>query len=126
MKRLINNCSIVILFFLLFSCNDNEVIKIKVLEEIIDIGNVKKSGKSIAKFKIVNLGNKELIIKNILTDCHCTVPDWSDFPIKKGDTISINITYDNNVLGFFEQTATLYLKGSSVSPLLIMRGTVIE
>jgi len=69
---------------------------------------------------------KSLIIENILADCHCTVPDWSDRPVKEGDTISIKITYDNHTLGLFEQTASVYIKGTKQVPLLIMRGTVVE
>lgn len=97
-----------------------------VLKDIIDIGKTHKDKKSIAYFHVINNGRKKITPKNIIADCHCTVPNWNNKDLNPGDTLEIGLIYDNNSLGFFEQTASVYFKGIKEAPLLIMRGIIIE
>ncbi|WKD85055.1 hypothetical protein KCTC32516_00393 [Polaribacter huanghezhanensis] len=105
---------------------NNSKITFTVEKDMINIGKVKKNDKSEAVFRIKNTGKKDIIIKNVLSDCHCTIPDWSSEPILQGETYVLNVTYDNHKLGFFEQTVSIYIKDTDIVPLLIMRGTVVE
>lgn len=114
------------ILLILFSCKQQNKSPIKIINEIIDIGAINKNEKSNAYFYLINTGEKSLEIQNILTDCHCTVTDWSKKTWVSGDTLSIKASYDNHTLGFFEQTASVYIKGTNQVPLLIMRGIVIE
>lgn len=115
-----------VLFFGYIIKSKFEKIEFVIEKGLIDIGKVKKKDKSEAIFKIKNTGRKGLIIRNVISDCHCTIPDWSSNVIKSGETYLLKVTYDNHKLGFFEQTVSVYIKGTKQVPLLIMRGTVVE
>lgn len=96
-------------------------------KKIVDIGKVKKTDKSEATYKLTNTGNEIIIIEQILTDCHCTTSKWKKNEIKKGESTSIVVGFDNHSLGFFEQNINVYIKGEKKPPtLLIFRGYIIE
>lgn len=121
-----NKFFFVCFLFFLIGCKDQDKNPVKIVNKIIDIGRINKSKKSYAYFYLINTGKKSLKIQNILTDCHCTVTEWTEKTWISGDTLRIKASYDNHVLGFFEQTASVYIKGTNQVPFLIMRGTVIE
>lgn len=125
---MIKKAFFLLMFLMLYSAcsNDNTDVQLKLLKEIIDIGKIKKSDKSIATFEIVNVGKNDMLVQNIKPACHCTVSDWPSDLVKPGDTIAIQLAYDNHKLGFFEQTASVYIKHAKEVPLLIMRGTIIQ
>lgn len=122
--------SIVIIYLFYFSISkfnfNRDKISITVKEQIIDIGNINKKEKSIAKFKLMNESNKKISILDVLSDCHCTVPNWRKAIINPNDTFELEISYDNENYGFFEQKINVYIKESKTPILLIMRGNVIE
>ncbi len=116
---------IIILKFNIF--NNGSEINYLIEEQTIDLGKIKQSDRSIATFTIKNIGDKDIEIVNIATDCHCTVPLWSKQPIKKDDKYELIVEYDNHSTGFFEQTITVYFKSdSNPPPLLIMQGVIIQ
>ena len=118
---------LLMVFLLMSACNNDQTdVQVKLLKEIIDIGKVKKSDQSIATFEIVNVGKNDMLVQNIKPACHCTVSDWPSDTVKSGDTIAIELVYDNHRLGFFEQTASVYIKHAKEVPLLIMRGIIIQ
>jgi len=106
--------------------NNDKSVLFKIDEEMIDIGLVNKSGKSEAIFKIKNIGEADLEIEEIKSDCHCIIPKWDNFPIKSGEFASIKVYYDNHIYGFFEQTISVYIKSYKHPILFVMRGTVIN
>lgn len=68
--------------------------KIEILENNIDLGELKKGEKRELSFTIKNVGNANLEIE-IITTCHCTTLDWSKEPLAPGETTVIKATYDS-------------------------------
>lgn len=113
--------------FLLFNNTFNkQEVKFEIKDRIMDIGKSRISDESKAAFKIKNTGTNIITISNVEADCHCTVPDWTTKTIKPNQTYTLDVTYDNHTLGYFEQTISVYFKNSKEVPLLIMRGKIID
>lgn len=46
-------------------------------------------------FRLVNSGNKNLLIANAYGSCGCTVPEYPKEPVKPGDTATIHVTFNS-------------------------------
>ena len=46
-------------------------------------------------FRMVNTGNKNLLIARAFGSCGCTVPEYPKDPVKPGDTASIAVTFNS-------------------------------
>lgn len=110
-----------------FSIVELDTVQVEVDQKVIDIGNVLKSDKSLATFQIKNIGANYIVVDNISTDCHCTAGKWSSDPVGPNESFEVELSYDNNTSGFFEQTAYVNFRKSKSPPLLlVMRGTVVS
>ena len=90
----------------------------------IDIGDVKQHEPTTAQFTFTNIGNEDLIIHNIDTDCHCTAAQLSDSIFAPGESGEITITYDGKNIGFFEQAIAVHYNSLGDPHLLLFRGIV--
>lgn len=99
---------------------------IQINERVINIGNTKISEPSEAHFVIRNIGENDLIIKEIVTDCHCTAIIPNQKKTIPGDSLVLTAKYDNNSTGFFNQAITVHLNTESSPELLIIRGRIVE
>lgn len=61
-----------------------------------------------ATFKVINKGTKDLIIRNVRTDCGCTHAEWTTSPIGPGGTGYVKATYDAEILGHFNKGIAVY------------------
>lgn len=63
-------------------------------QETHDFGKV-VLGKPVSfDYKFTNIGDQPLIITKVEPTCGCTVPKFTNVPIKKGETGTISITYN--------------------------------
>ena len=46
-------------------------------------------------FRLVNSGDKNLLITRAFGSCGCTVPEYPKDPVKPGDTASIHVTFNS-------------------------------
>jgi Protein of unknown function (DUF1573) len=60
-----------------------------------------------ATFKIKNISSDTLVIQNVQTACHCTVPEYPHEPILPGQTAYIKATYDARNEGQFFKTISV-------------------
>ena len=60
-----------------------------------DFGRVESGPTYKTSFKFTNTGNADLIISNAKASCGCTVPSYSDEPIKPGQTGEIKVEFDS-------------------------------
>jgi Protein of unknown function (DUF1573) len=80
------------------------------------------------KFKFTNTGKGALVIKNVITPCGCTSPDWPHEPIQPGKSSEITATYHSaGRIGPFNKTLTVQTNQSGENPDLYLniKGEVV-
>lgn len=73
--------------------NNVPAIKFETTEH--DFGKILQGEQVSYTFKFKNVGDAPLIITSIEKTCGCTSPDFSNKPIKPGESGKITITYDS-------------------------------
>jgi hypothetical protein len=71
-----------------------------------------------------NTGEIPLVIQNVKTSCGCTVPEWTNKPIKPKKESSLLITYDASHSGKFKKTITVFYNGKESPAILTIKGEV--
>lgn len=79
---------------------------IEVASEI-DLDTIKKNVVTNAELIIKNIGEKDLIIKDIQSSCDCTVVDKWDSIIKKDESTTINFEIHPTKLGDFQKNVVI-------------------
>lgn len=92
---------------------------------ICDLGHISvKDGPQTCLFRITNNGPDEIEITEAVTSCGCTQVQLPEGPIGPGDTVSIEVTYDNKeVTEFFDKRIALRFKGIDTPLLLSVKGS---
>lgn len=60
----------------------------------LEVGETAFSVPISGEFKVTNISQEDLLLKDVKTGCHCTLAEWDKQPIKPGQTTNIKITYD--------------------------------
>ncbi len=60
-----------------------------------DFDTIMQDDKVEHTFRLVNSGDKNLIITRAFGSCGCTVPEYPKDPVKPGDTASIHVTFNS-------------------------------
>lgn len=77
-------------------------------------------------FKIKNVGNSNVYIENIISDCQCTVGTWDAKPIAPNEVYKLSVKYEGgSILGYFEQKIAVYFKNGKSPSLLLLEGKII-
>ncbi|HEY0176742.1 MAG TPA: DUF1573 domain-containing protein [Pedobacter sp.] len=96
-------------------------------KETHDFGKIPVTKPVSVEFKFVNVGDEPLILTKVETTCGCTVPTYTQTPVKKGETGLIKVTYTpaGSPLPFSKSititsnaktpTKVLYIKGETVA-----------
>lgn len=96
-------------------------------KETYDFGKIPLNKPATVEFKFTNIGDQPLIITKVETTCGCTVPEYTQTPVKKGDSGVIKVTYNPTgaALPFSKSisitsnakttTKVLYIKGETVA-----------
>ncbi|MES2620810.1 MAG: DUF1573 domain-containing protein [Bacteroidota bacterium] len=111
MKRIIVIVGLFILVLGIFSCRkkgesppgaelEAELLKDTTLITLIDSGTyyfdtINEGDKVEHSFRIVNTGDKNLLIARAFGSCGCTVPQYPKDPVKPGDTATIQVTFNS-------------------------------
>ena len=90
--------------------------------EIHDFGNIRRGDTLIYDFKFANTGNLPLIIKDASSGCDCTIPKWSNKPIKVGETSAISITFISEEEGG-NQVKEITVSSNAKTPVKVLRFT---
>lgn len=92
----------------------------------VDFGTVVEGTICTHRYKFKNTGNKPLIISDLKVTCGCTVPLWTPFPIKPGDTSSIYIEFNTfNKMGNVAKGVNLVTNSTTPEVGLIILANVI-
>ena len=89
-----------------------------------DFGTILWDTPATAEFKVINKGDKPLVISNVTTSCGCTVAGWTQEPIAPGETGFVKSTFDAKAMGRFHKTVGVYCNAEPVPVYLTIEGTV--
>lgn len=90
-----------------------------------DFGTLTWHVPGLTTFYVTNVGNSDLYINNVRTDCGCTAVTWTHDPIRPGETGSVSATYDSELLGHFHKSIAVYTNASDEPTFLGMKGQVV-
>ncbi|NLK82339.1 MAG: DUF1573 domain-containing protein [Bacteroidales bacterium] len=89
-----------------------------------DYGVIEQGGDGLCEFTFTNKGEKPLILSNVRAACGCTVPEWPREPIMPGESNSIKIKYNTNIIGTFSKTIQVYSNAVNSHVVLTITGQV--
>ncbi len=91
-----------------------------------DFGTIEEAeGEVTYVFEFSNIGNKPLILQNVLASCGCTTPKWSKEPILPNGKGSIEVTYNpRNRPGVFRKSITVVTNAEIPKVYLTIQGKV--
>jgi hypothetical protein len=91
-----------------------------------DFGKLIQGEKVTYAFKFKNTGNTDLIISDVSSSCGCTVPSYTDKPVKPGETGVLQVTFDSDGRkGFQHKTVTVVTNTIPNTTLLKIKAMVI-
>ncbi len=99
---------------------------IKFETEELDYGNIMFGSDGTKMLKFKNIGSEPLIISECLTTCGCTIPTCPTKAILPGQTDSIKVVYDTEILGAFLKSITVNSNDSIGSSYIMVKGKVID
>ena len=77
-------------------------------------------------FKFKNTGNADLIIADVSTSCGCTVPEYTDDPVKPGEEGHLRVTFDSdNRRGFQNKTIIVFTNALPNKKMLTIKAQVV-
>ena len=73
-----------------------------------NFGNILLNEKREHVFKLVNTGNKPLVVYDVTTSCGCTKAEYSKEPVRPGDALDLKGIYDAEDKGRFRKSLRVY------------------
>ena len=73
-----------------------------------NFGSIPLNEKREHVFKLVNTGNKPLVVYDVTTSCGCTKAEYSREPVRPGDTLDLKVVYHAEDKGRFRKSLTVY------------------
>ena len=101
--------------------------KIETSGDVIDCGQVLFRSPVTAEFEITNKGSRPLVIKDVKTDCGCTIVEFPRNEIKRGTVATVKATFDAKQMGHFQKRIGIYSNDKDKSPVILtMKGVVVR
>ena len=89
-----------------------------------DFGNIPLNEKREHVFKLVNTGNKPLVIYDVVTSCGCTKAEYGKEPVRPGETLDLKVIYNAEDKGRFRKNLTVYCNVENSPLKFSISGTV--
>lgn len=99
---------------------------VEISRDSIDLQTIRYDEHPTVTFTLKNTGDQPLLIRDIITTCGCTNPEWNKRPTLPGKTTDINVTFKPNSLGRFTKTIQVLCNTSSKTHELKLVGYVVE
>jgi len=104
---------------------DKSVTTVSIVDSEKDFGNIPLNEKREHVFKLVNTGNKPLVIYDVVTSCGCTKAEYGKEPVRPGETLELKVIYNAEDKGRFRKNLTVYCNAED-SPLKLTVVGVVE
>jgi len=124
MKKLLTLCAVVLGLAFTIAMKADQPAEFKFEKETNDFGKVPQGKPVTYEFKFSNIGDQPLIISNVESTCGCTVPKYTNTPIKKGETGVITVTFNAAAMGPFSKAVTVKSNAKTPVKLLYIKGEV--
>ncbi|SEN38810.1 Protein of unknown function [bacterium A37T11] len=89
-----------------------------------DFGKIPQGKPVTFEFKFANVGTEPIIISKVESTCGCTVPKYTQAPIKPGDSGSINVTYNASAVSHFSKSVRVFSNTKTPVKSLYIKGEV--
>lgn len=90
-----------------------------------DFGTINEGDKVEHVYKFTNTGNADLVISNVKASCGCTVPSYTETPVKPGESGEVKATFDSSGKpGQQQKTITVTLNTEKGSEMLNFKANV--
>ena len=103
--------------------------KIQVAADTYDFGKIKDGAIVEHTFKFKNVGDNDLILKDVKASCGCTVPTWPKEPVKPGEESEIKASFNSTGKsmgsGEVNKTLTITANTDPSQTFLYIKGTVL-
>ena len=90
-----------------------------------NFGSIPLNEKREHVFKLVNTGNKPLVVYDVTTSCGCTKAEYSKEPVRPGETLDLKVIYNAEDKGRFRKSLRVYCNVEDF-PLKLMVVGVVE
>lgn len=77
-------------------------------------------------YHIENTGDEPLVMSYVEPECDCSVAEWTQTPIPPGGRGIIEVTFDANILGYFDKGVTVINNSTRNVVDLFFSGRVVE
>ena len=104
---------------------DKSVTTVSIVDSEKDFGNIPLNEKREHVFKLVNTGNKPLVVYDVVTSCGCTKAEYGMEPVRPGETLELKVIYNAEDKGRFRKNLTVYCNAED-SPLKLTVVGVVE
>ncbi len=82
-------------------------------------GKFDSTQEKITSFTLINVGNKPLVIADVITSCGCTTVDYTKEPTRPGGNVTLNVKYKADSPGYFNKSITVICNAKK-SPLTFL------
>lgn len=125
MKKLLTLCAVILSFVAVTAMKTGAEAEFKFEEETHDFGKIPQGKPATYEFKFTNTGDLPLIISTVEASCGCTVPKYSNTPVKKGETGVITATFNAAAPGTFTKIITVKSNARTPVKTLYIKGEVV-
>ena len=103
---------------------DKSVTTVSIVDSEKDFGNIPLNEKREHVFKLVNTGDKPLVIYDVVTSCGCTKAKYGKEPVRPGETLDLKVIYNAEDKGRFRKNLTVYCNVENSPLKFSISGTV--
>lgn len=98
--------------------------KIEVHNSVYEFQEISLKDSLIHDFYIKNSESKDLLLKNVMSNCECTVVDFEKKAVQKNDSVKITVKFKPEVIGIVEKNVVV--EANTVPPftVLTLKGNV--
>jgi len=89
-----------------------------------DYGEIFQTENGEYEFKFKNTGSEPLILTDVRSSCGCTVPEWPRNPILPGQSSSVKVKYNTNIVGPINRQVTITSNAKNSPSILRISGQV--
>ncbi len=126
MKKLLSFSLVILSFIAVTAMKIDGQPEFKFEEETHDFGKIPKDKPATYDFKFTNTGDEPLILTAADPSCGCTVPKFSNIPVKKGETGVISVIFNAPAVGAFNKVITVKSNAKTPVKYLYIKGEVVS
>lgn len=124
MKKLLVLSTVIIAFISITAFQTQSKAEFKFVEESHDFGKIPQGKPVTFDFKFTNVGTEPIIISKVESNCGCTVPKYTQTPVKPGEDGSVSVTYNASSVSHFSKSVRVFSNAKTPIKSLYIKGEV--